>query len=334
MKITRKLKKILAFSFLCVVAIFCAYDIISSKNTIANLLENTQVINSAIVKLNSENTTPTEENLQKLQNEYSAKQRKLEHLYTPTKKIKILYLQGNKPKNEVDFYFTMMSYVDILTQKAEENNIILPKDFKFGFDPYVQKDVIPPLESIELLYKQSKIVAKLLTILFESNEHGMKFLSFQRESIAPMLQILKQKEQSSVVTTVKNAAQTVAKKATKNAKNDIKIDTTGVFSAGDQFLRRDNKESYMFSLEFECYTSALRKFFNLLHDYRLPVVVRKLDVITPLGSTNTITSSEMSRISLVLEWFLLEKIDKEHFKENSENITTNLVTNSKQKDKI
>jgi hypothetical protein len=329
MKIPRKIKKILASLFLVCVAVFCAYDIISSKNAIMKLIGNTQTIQNTIDKLQSETIKPTEENLQKLQNEYFAKQRKLENLYTPTKKIKIIYLQGNKPKNEVDFYFTMMSYVDILTQKSEENNIILPKDFKFGFDPYVQKDVIPPLESIELLYKQSKIVAKLLTILFESNEHGMKFISFQRESIAQMLTILKQKNESQVVTAVKNAAKTVAKTVSKNSKNDIKIDTTGVLTATDQFLRRDNKESYLFSLEFECYTPSLRKFFNLLHDYRLPVVVRKLEIITPQGASSNITSSEMSKISLVLEWFLLDKIDKEHFKENSENVTTNIVTNTK-----
>lgn len=315
---------------LLIIGSFCVYDIVSIQNTITDIFEKTSTIQDAIQKLKASKIPPTEENVQKLQNEYNSQQNKLNHLYTPTKKIKILYLQGNKPKNEVDFYFSIMSYVDILTQKAKENNIILPQNCKFGLDPYVQKDVIPHVESIELLYKQSKIVAKILTILFESNDHGMKFISMQRESIASMFQI----KNASKTNDDSKSNQDNQKLNVKNKKPDVKLDTAGVFVGVEKYLRRDNKESYFFALEFECYTSSLRQFFNLLHDYRLPVVVRKLEVTTPPGTANNITSTEMSRVSMVLEWFLLDKLDKELLKDNSVNTYTHVVTNKKEEDVI
>jgi hypothetical protein len=172
-----------------------------------------------------------------------------------------------------------MSFVQFLTNKAQESAVTIPKDFSFGFEPYVKKDLIPEKEHIQPLYKQSKIIAQLMMLLYESNDYGIDFKNIMRESVDAS--ILGGKNKDNV--------------GTLDGNRSI-------------FLRRKDLRSYIFSLDFSTYTSVLRNFINKLQDYNLPVIIRSLEIRhSKSGSSGSgITVTEKMQIALVLEWIFVE----------------------------
>ena len=274
-----------------------------------------------IDKLNKKSTQPNEQNLKKIHQQVQDKYNQLSQITAAKKDIKIVYLHGNKPSNEVEFYFTMMSSIHLLTEKAKEFHVDIPKNYKFGFDTYVQKDTIPSKDTIYLLYKQSKIAAQILTALFESNDYGMQLISFQRESINTVYQSSKNKQptqKSNNTTTNKNNSKQANNKRNNNSNNNstknkksASIDTIGVLNNANNYIREHNINSYIFSLQFECYTSTFRRFFNALHHYKFPVIIRQLSVNTPSNNSHTLHTSK-STFTVTLEWLILKDmpIDK------------------------
>ncbi|MDR0740617.1 MAG: Amuc_1100 family pilus-like protein [Puniceicoccales bacterium] len=240
-----------------------------------------------IQKLSQGNPFPSKENLQKITQK--SKDYDIDYqLYTATHKpLDLEFLKIQRPKNEVDFYFLLMAYTNFLTNYAKESAVNIPSNTAFGFEPYAQKDVIPNRKHIDALYKQSKIVAKLLILLFDSNVYGMNLHSLSRESVDSDSKT--QKSGDSTGTLDQN-------KATAIRKNDLK--------------------SYLFSLEFSCHTNALRNYINRLQEYGLPVIVRALTIgdENKNSSGNTILSTEKVKVSMILEWLFIrdEKDDEKN----------------------
>jgi hypothetical protein len=230
---------------------------------------------------------PSEENLQKIiqkSNDYDIDYQ----LYTAThKQFDLEFLKIQRPKNEVDFYFLLMTYINFLTNYAEKSAVTTSAKTAFGFDPYAQKDVIPALAHIDALYKQSKIITKLLILLFDSNVYGMDLHNISRESV-------------------------------DGGDGTQKFgDHTGTLDRNKvATIRKNDLKSYFFNLEFSCHTNAIRNYINKLQEYGLPVVVRALaiDDANKDSSENAILSTKKVKISMTLEWLLIR--DEEDRLEN------------------
>jgi hypothetical protein len=272
----------LFFPVALVVLIFALGSLVLNKREyIVAIEENNQKAEQEIEKLTRTKPEPTEESLRKLSQKI--KDYDIDYLlYTSANQhFNLDFFRGQKPKNEVDFYFSLMSYVQFLTNYAKEAAVNIPNNFAFGFEPYAQKDLIPDRTKITFLYKQSKIIAKLLILLFDSNDYGMELHTLSRESVDSG----------------------GSKEGKKSGDTTGTIDHSKVAS----FVRKNGLKSYLFSIEFSCYTGAFRKFFNKLQEYSLPIVVRSLDVHSSNPSaTSTITLTEKIKVSTTLEWLFIE----------------------------
>jgi hypothetical protein len=230
-----------------------------------------------IQKLSQSNPFPLKENLLKIIQK--SKDYDIDYkLYTSAhQQLDLDFLKAKKPKNEVDFYFLLMSYVNFLTKYAQESAVNIPGNTAFGFEPYAQKDVIPVQTHIDALYGQSKIIARLLILLFDSNVYGMDLHSVSRESV----------DGGGAQKDGDSAGTLDGHKATAIRKNDLK--------------------SYLFSLDFSCHTNALRNYINKLQAYGFPVIVRSLTISDEAKSStgSAIVLTEKVKVSMVLEWLLV-----------------------------
>jgi hypothetical protein len=232
-----------------------------------------------IQKLSQANPFPSKENLQKINQKL--KDYDIDYqLYTSAhKQFDLKFLKVQKPTNEVDFYFLLMAYTTFLMNYAKESVVNIPAKMAFGFEPYAQKDVIPDRSHIDALYKQSKIITKLLILLFDSNVYGMTLHSLSRESVAD------------------------------NSDGKKSGDGTGTLDRSKITVpQKNNLKSYLFSLEFSCHTNALRNYINKLQEYSLPVILRTLtiDGESKSSSGNTILSTKQVKVSMLLEWLFIQ----------------------------
>jgi hypothetical protein len=231
-----------------------------------------------IQKLSKGKPFPSEENLQKVIQK--SKNYDIDYqLYTAARQqFDLEFLKSKRPRNEVDFYFLLMAYINFLTNYAKESAVTVPANTAFGFEPYSQKDVIPMQAHIDELYKQSKIIVKLLLLLFDSNVYGMDLLSLSRESVDG------------------------------NSGNQKSGDSVGTLDRNKVALnRKDTVKSYFFSIEFSCHTNALRNYINKLQEYGLPVIVRSLAINSESknSSGDVISLTEKVKVSMVLEWLFI-----------------------------
>ncbi|MDR0590349.1 MAG: Amuc_1100 family pilus-like protein [Puniceicoccales bacterium] len=242
--------------------------------------EDCRKIEAEIGQLFRAKWAPTEENLHQITQKSKAYDADYA-LYTSAKKrLKFKFFDGKKPENEVDLYFSLMSYVQFLAANASETATAIPQNFFFCFEPYVKKDLIPERDQIPELYKQSKIIAQLLVLLFQSNERGIELQGAMRESVD---RPNSEKKRSDSVGTIDGSRWT--------------------------FLRKNNLKSYVFTLDFAAYTDDLRRFINKLQEYNLPVIIRSLSINSAQKSGSggdSITVTEKVKIALALEWVFIE----------------------------
>ena len=186
------------------------------------------------------------------------------------------FLKEKKPENEVDFYFLVMAYVRFLSDYAAKKNVKVPVDGGFGFDAYINKDTVPSKNILDDLYKQSKMLAKILVLLFNANDYELTLKSIVREGIVD--------------------------KTANDKKKSGSVDSTGTLDVNKTtFARVSGPKSYLISLEFECYTSTLRRFFNLLQEYNFPVLIRDFDITATSKDSQQIKTHPID-VKLIFEW--------------------------------
>jgi hypothetical protein len=272
----------LPIALLCVV--FSLAKFVLKKKSAINAMEKIRrQAEGKIQKLSSKPWAFSEENFGKLIQKSKQYASDYERYASVKKKFKFSFFNGQKPKNEVDFYFLLMAYVQFLSEQAKKLAVNIPKEFSFGFEPYVKKDLIPKTERIQALYEQAKIMAKLLMLLYESNDHGLDLQNVMGEPI-------------DLPHSGKNSGKKTA-------------DGMGTLRGSPSlFWRKRGLKSYLFGFDFTTYSSVFRRFINKLQEYNFPVLIRSLEIKT-LGngtSENTIMSAEKSRIVIELEWLFME----------------------------
>ena len=138
---------------------------------------------------------------------------------------------------------------------GEPVEIIIPSDFAFGFEQYLDEaTMLDDEELIPVLDKQRQILSYLLTKLYESEPKSI--VSVERE-------VLELKAEDS------RSAKGFAIQPAITAKVPGAINTLA------------------FRLAFTGYTDSLRRLLNDLAKFDLPIVVRSIEVDRPSGITTT-----------------------------------------------
>ena len=138
---------------------------------------------------------------------------------------------------------------------GEPFEIIVPDDFAFGFEQYLDEaTMLDDDELIPLLDKQRQILSYLLNKLYEAEPESI--VSVERE-------VLEQKAEGS------SSAKGFAIHPAITAKVPGAINTLA------------------FRLAFKGYTDSLRRLLNDLAKFDLPIVVRSIEVDRPSGMSTT-----------------------------------------------
>jgi len=158
---------------------------------------------------------------------------------------------------------SIQQYISEYRRKASEHTgendtespIILPKDFGFGFEQYVNvaTPLVDPAQN-KVLDKQRQILSYLLNKLYDANPESI--VSVKRE-------VLEQQAAAN------NSDKGFSINSAISARVPGAIDTLA------------------FSLTFTGYTNSLRNFLNNLTKFDLPIVVRSVEVKRPSGQSTT-----------------------------------------------
>ncbi|MDP2138798.1 MAG: Amuc_1100 family pilus-like protein [Candidatus Didemnitutus sp.] len=202
---------------------------------------------------------PSETNISAIEADVVAAERNLANLRAA--------LQGNSrgladaPKRPIDAYFGLATFVKRMRELAARQQIILRPDEYFGFATYTNEG--PAVDHLVAVHRQRTLVEHLVVSLFEARPRAL--LTVKREY--PLTE-----------------AQRVAQRATPDSeavRAERYSGQAGDFFAADSRLRlrvADLVESEVFRLEFTGQTKTLRTFLNTLSAYRLPLVVRSVEV--------------------------------------------------------
>lgn len=238
--------------------------------------------------------------------------------------LDLSFLKEKKPKNVVDFYFLWIAYVKFLANYADRCGVEYSKDFGFGLDAYSQKEIIPDQNLLEPLYKQTKVLTKLLVLLFDGNEYGMQLRTVQREAAQGTKMI------------------SVGGKTKSEPVLEAVVGTLPADTWEDR--RICGRDSFLCLFEFSCYTQTLRHFLNQLQTYNLPVVIRDFAIQNePRGEKDALVATERIAVKLVLEWIFVKGEEKQDPQKQNHDLSKNagqegiprkIQTASKSKDTI
>ena len=154
---------------------------------------------------------------------------------------------------------------------GEPVEIIVPSDFAFGFEQYLDEaTMLDDEELIPVLDKQRQILSYLLTKLYESEPKSI--VSVERE-------VLELKAEDS------RSAKGFAIQSAITAKVPGAINTLA------------------FRLAFTGYTDSLRRLLNDLAKFDLPIVVRSIEVDRPSGISTTAKVPANNNLDTILSIF-------------------------------
>lgn len=202
---------------------------------------------------------PSEENVSALEADVVAAELNLANLRAA--------LQGkgrwlaDAPQRPLDAYFGLATLVERMRALAVRQQIVLRPDECFAFATYANEG--PAVDHLVAVHRQRTIVEHLVESLFEARPRAL--LAAQREY--PLTE-----------------AQRVAQRATPDSeavRAERFSGQAGDFFTADPRLRlrvAGLVESEAFRLEFTGQTKTLRTFLNTLSVYRLPLVVRSVEV--------------------------------------------------------
>jgi hypothetical protein len=173
------------------------------------------------------------------------------------------------PATPTDAYFDLSYYVERVRAAAESASIRIAEDTRFGFSDYAKTG--PETELIPAVFIQRQYAEYLLTALLAAQP--AEFLGLQRER--PLTAEEKRLQEEAIA-----AGQTPTSSDSGSSGDFFTIDPrTSARVPG--FV-----ETQPFRVTFTGYTSALRNFLNELASFKLPVVVRSVEVEALNGDTS------------------------------------------------
>ena len=207
-------------------------------------------------------------------------------------------LAAKPPAKSIDAYFDLAAFVEKTRAVATRAQVSVRPDERFGFAMHANEG--PEAELVPAVFRQRLAAQYLVETLLES--HPRALLAVQRER--PLTSVQRaQRNQPSPIGAISGAA----------------LASTGI-QPGDFFgfdpqlsLRVPGRvEGDAFRLEFTGQTPALRTFLNSLANFKLPVIVRSVEVepltaespsagAPPAGAPVPLVTQNLSKFSVVVE---------------------------------
>jgi hypothetical protein len=257
------IKKNLTFTIIVVVCILSfavgAYLALAESGKIDQAKQNISSAESQLNNMRFADPAPTQENLE-------ASARNVAELEAKLREIREDLEQGARMSSSTDGIGVMASIQQFISEYQREATaltdkggepieIIVPDDFAFGFEQYIDEArMLEDEDLIPVLDKQRQILSYLLDKLYGAKPESI--LSVEREVLE-----LKAEGTGSTKSFAINPAIT--------ARVPGAIDTLA------------------FGLTFTGYTDSLRGLLNDLAKFDLPIVVRSIEVERPSGSSTT-----------------------------------------------
>lgn len=237
------------------------------------------------------NPAPNEPNEQAVSARLGAARRALETLGEALRGRDPVLLAAPPAAKPVDAYFELTDFVEEARALAGRLQVVLRPEERFGFSTYAREG--PEAAQLPAVHRQQLIVRYLVETLFEARPREV--LSVRRER--PL-----------------SAAQREARRNPPPAgagSNGVADGPAGV--AADFFTPDERRslrmaglvETESFRLEFTGQTQVLRSFLNALAEFRLPLVVRSVEV-EPVNATlpgpAPLVAAASSRFTIVVEF--------------------------------
>lgn len=174
----------------------------------------------------------------------------------------------NTPASPSDLLFELQGFVDRYTTRArsarEDGQAIrLPANFGFGFRDLLDSGVPPSESLIPGLWKQKEIMQYLLDALYSSDPISIS--TIEREQFAEEV-------------VPEEAPRTVSGRRT--TRTTVRTGPQGIFTINPLISARvpGAIDTLAFRVQFTGYTSTLRRFLAQLAEFKLPIVVRSVEV--------------------------------------------------------
>ena len=257
------IKKNLAFTiivFVCILAFAAGvYLALAESGKIDQAKQNIASVESQLNNMLFADPAPTQENVE-------ASAENVSELEAELRKIREDLEQGARISTSTDgvsvmasiqqFIFEYQRKAAVLTDKGGESvEIIVPDDFAFGFEQYLDEArMLDDEDLIPVLDKQRQILSYLLDKLYSAEPESI--LSVERE-------VLELKDEGT------GSAKGFAINSAITSKVSGAIDTLA------------------FRLTFTGYTDSLRRLLNDLAKFDFPIVVRSIEVERPSGISTT-----------------------------------------------
>lgn len=191
------------------------------------------------------------------------------------------------PKRPTDAYFALASFVEKARALAVRQQVEVRADERFGFSTYA--NVGPDTDLLAAVHRQRWVIESLVESLLESRPRSI--LSVQRE-----------------LPRRKNAASASAANDGESSATGGRVAEERVTGDARDFFEMDPQlrlstpglvESEAFRLEFTGQTQSLRGFLNSLAAFKLPLVVRSVQV-SPLPPESSLAERAAAEAAVPL----------------------------------
>jgi len=213
----------------------------------------------------SENPFPSRENLATVEAARAQVEKVREEIrgeLRSTSEVAQKIASAKVPATSTDAYFDLSYYVERVRAAAEAASIRTALDTRFGFTDYAKTG--PEAELIPAVFIQRQYAEYLMTALIASQP--AEFIGLQRER--PLSAEEKRLQEEALA-----AGQASPSSGYSDSAGDFFTIDPGTSARVPGFV-----ETQPFRITFTGYTSALRNFLNELASFKLPVVVRSVEV--------------------------------------------------------
>jgi len=232
---------------------------------------------------------PTPENLEAAQANLAA----MRETYEQTRELlrgkgAARILSGDVPRTGASLLLRLNGAVRQLREQAEELGIVLPDDFAFGLDIYVQEEASAPEQQyFAQIWKQEEIIKYLVRRLYNAKPEGI-----ERDAQGEPVLVNGEPRQLYPLEIVAIEREPVVPVQGRGGAEGGAL-PEGTFRMPETLSAEEENavQTLAFRIRFTAYTEVMRRFILQIAEFDLPLVIRSVSVeagdITQTGTTET-----------------------------------------------